>query len=466
MARTPDLSDTICALATAPGAGAIAVIRLSGPHSLSIAEKVFRSKRKNFKINQASSHTLHFGDIVDGEIAVDEVLLAVMKGPKTYTGQDTVEISCHGSTFIQQRILEILLQNGARQAGAGEFTLRAFLNGRMDLSQAEGVADLIAADSPAAHQLALKQMRGGFSEEIKKLRADLIHFASLIELELDFAEEDVEFASRTDLQNTILQLQKVIARLIESFEFGNVIKSGIPVVIAGKPNVGKSTLLNALLNEERAIVSDIAGTTRDTIEEEITLQGVKFRFIDTAGIRETTDAIEKIGVTKTFEKINQSPLILYLFDIDESGSGDVEKELAELRKNITANVRIIPIANKIDGKNQDDLANEYKRIQDIHFISAKEKIHVNELALYMHSLVTNDKLNAQITIVTNARHADALRKTSEALSSAYKGLKEKVTTDFIAADLRQALYHLGEITGEISNEDLLDNIFSKFCIGK
>lgn len=466
MARTPDLSETICALATAPGAGAIAVIRLSGPDSLAIAEKVFRSKRKNFKINQASSHTLHFGDIVDGEIAVDEVLLAVMKGPKTYTGQDTVEISCHGSTFIQQRILEVLLHNGARQAGAGEFTLRAFLNGRMDLSQAEGVADLIAADSPAAHQLALKQMRGGFSEEIKKLRADLIHFASLIELELDFAEEDVEFASRTDLQNTILQLQKVIARLIESFEFGNVIKSGIPVVIAGKPNVGKSTLLNALLNEERAIVSDIAGTTRDTIEEEITLQGVKFRFIDTAGIRETTDAIEKIGVTKTFEKINQSPLILYLFDIDESGSGDVEKELAELRKNITSDVRIIPIANKIDGKNQDDLANEYKRIHDIHFISAKEKIRVHELALYIHSLVTNDKLNAQNTIVTNARHADALRKTGEALSSAYKGLKEKVTADFIAADLRQALYHLGEITGEISNEDLLDNIFSKFCIGK
>lgn len=464
--KSVELNDTICALATAPGAGAIAVIRLSGGNSIPLVSGIFRSARKNFHLSDAATHTLHYGNIMDGEVIVDEVLVSVMHGPKTYTGQDTVEISCHGSTFIQQRILELCLRKGARKAGPGEFTMRGFLNGRMDLSQAEGVADLIAADTSTAHQLALKQMRGGFSNEIRKLRADLIHFASLIELELDFAEEDVEFASRDDLRNTIMKLLKVIHELIESFEYGNVIKSGLPVVIAGKPNVGKSTLLNALLNEERAIVSDIAGTTRDTIEEEMTIRGIKFRFIDTAGIRETTDAIEKIGVTKTLEKINQSPVILYLFDINETGAGDLEAELKELKKNITGEVRLLPVANKIDGHDIDQLKSEFRKQESLMFISAKERIHIHDLAEKLHELVIRENVEGTNTVVTNARHADALRKTAAALDSAYKGLSDKITNDFIAADLRQALYHLGEITGEISNEDLLDNIFSKFCIGK
>ena len=458
--------DTIVALATPAGVGAIAVIRLSGTRSIEIIGELFLSKRKGFDICQAKSHSLHFGNIMDGERLIDEVLVSVMLGPKSYTGEDTVEISCHGSTFIQQQILQSCHAKGARQAGPGEFTMRAFLNGRMDLSQAEAVADLISSDSSASHQLALEQMRGGFSNEIKKLRADLIHFASLIELELDFAEEDVEFASRADLQAVIIRLQKVIHELIESFEYGNVIKTGIPVVIAGKPNVGKSTLLNAFLNEERAIVSEIAGTTRDTIEEEISIQGVKFRFIDTAGIRETKDVIEQIGVTKTFEKINQSPLILFLFDVNETGAGDLQLELSEMQKNIQSTVRIVPIANKIDGKELELLQNEFSKFPDLFFISAKERTHVHELAMLLLSFVQSGKLNLNNTIVTNARHVDALKKTAESLTAAYNGIQNKITNDFIATDLRNALYHLGTITGEISNEDLLDNIFSKFCIGK
>ncbi|MBL0104525.1 MAG: tRNA uridine-5-carboxymethylaminomethyl(34) synthesis GTPase MnmE [Bacteroidetes bacterium] len=458
--------DTIIALATAPGAGAIAVLRLSGPKAFEITDKIFKAKKKGVLICQADSHTLHFGDIKDNEQIIDEVLISVFRNPHSYTGEDVVEISCHGSTFIQQQILKMCHRHGARYAEAGEFTLRAFLNRKMDLSQAEAVADLIASDSAGAHNLAIQQMRGGFSSEIKKLREELIHFASLIELELDFAEEDVEFASRADLQKTIIKLQNYIGRLIESFDLGNVIRNGIPVVIAGKPNVGKSTLLNALLNEERAIVSEIAGTTRDTIEEEISIGGMKFRFIDTAGIRETQDAIERIGVSRTYEKMKQSPIVLYMFDLNETGAADLKLELDEVKKNVHDEIRLYPIGNKVDKTNLERTQSEYKDFDNILFISAKEKINLEKVTSLLLSFINEGKTEQYSSIVTNARHAEALRQTSDALTKAYEGLNKKVTNDFIAGDLRMALYHLGEITGEISTDDLLENIFSKFCIGK
>ena len=389
-----------------------------------------------------------------------------MKGPNSYTGEDTIEISCHGSQFIQQKILQLCQTAGARMAGPGEFTLRAFLNGKMDLSQAEAVADLIASDSGASHQLALKQMRGGFSEEIRLLRQKLIHFASLIELELDFAEEDVQFASRDDLKIVIEQLLNVIKDLVKSFELGNVIRKGIPIVIAGKPNAGKSTLLNALLNEDRAIVSEIPGTTRDTIEEEITLEGIKFRFIDTAGLRDTNNVIEQIGVSKAFEKMNESPLILYLFDVLISNGKELKQELKKLKENLNEGVQIIPVGNKMDIVSIYNIENEFKYIDNLFLISAKEKTNIDKLRSFLLTLYGKGKIEANTSIVTSARHAEALNKTSEDLTRVYEGLTKNVSNDFIATDLRQAMIHLGEITGEISTEDLLENIFSKFCIGK
>lgn len=459
-------NDTIVALATAPGMGAIAVIRLSGPEAITIADRFFVGKNKGKKLVDAASHTLHFGVVKDGEQLIDEVLVSVFKGPNSYTGENVIELSCHGSVFIQQQILRVCHQYGARYAEAGEFTLRAFLNRKMDLSQAEAVADLIASDSAGAHRLAIEQMRGGFSSEISKLRGELIHFASLIELELDFAEEDVEFASRTDLQKTIVQLQSYLQKLIESFDYGNVIKTGIPVVIAGKPNVGKSTLLNALLNEERAIVSEIAGTTRDTIEEEITLGGIKFRFIDTAGIRETQDTIESIGVSKTFEKMKQSPVVLYMFDLHETSAGDLKQELDAIKADLNIDIRLFPIGNKADKENSKKLQQEFQDFDNILFISAKAKNNIQAVVDLLLNYVNAGKIDQGNTIVTNARHAQELRETSEALTRVYTGLEQKVTNDFIAGDLRMALHHLGMITGEISTDDLLDNIFSKFCIGK
>lgn len=459
-------TDTIVALATAAGMAAIAIIRLSGSDAISIAEKIFSPKKKSMKLSTAKSHTLHFGTIEENGKLIDEVLVSLMKGPHSYTGEDSIEISCHGSQYIQQKIIALCLSSGARLAGPGEFTMRAFLNGKMDLSQAEAVADLIAADSSTAHRLALKQMRGGFSNEIKELRKQLIHFASLIELELDFSEEDVEFASREQLKEVIVKLNKVIEELISSFELGNVIRKGIPVVIAGKPNAGKSTLLNAFLNEERAIVSEMEGTTRDTIEEEITLDGIKFRFIDTAGLRETHDAIEKIGVSKAFEKMNESPLIIYLFDAAVMNGKDLRTDLVKLKKDVPGDVRIITVGNKIDAVSQYNLDNDFGNIPDLFYISAREKINIDTLKNFLISLYGSGKIEANNSIVTNVRHMDALKKTKEALSHVYKGLQTGITQDFIAADLRQALHHLGEITGEISTEDLLENIFSKFCIGK
>ena len=459
--------DTIVALATASGTAAIAVIRLSGPKAISIADQLFNPKKgEKRSLRLSKTHTLHFGTIQEKGKLVDEVLVSLMKSPHSYTGEDTVEISCHGSPYIQQRILQLCQNEGARMAGPGEFTLRAFLNGKIDLSQAEAVADLIASDSGASHQLALKQMRGGFSNEIKTLRQKLIHFASLMELELDFSEEDVEFASRNELKETIQQMLDAISDLVKSFELGNVIKKGIPIVIAGKPNAGKSTLLNALLNEDRAIVSEIAGTTRDTIEEELTMDGIKFRFIDTAGLRMTEDAIEKMGVLKTFERMNESPVIIYLFDVLIATGNELRNELSQLRKDLNDAVKIIPVGNKMDTVSEYNLNNEFKGIDNLFFISAKEKTNIDQLRSYLVSLYGSGKIVANNSIVTSARHVEALLKTQDSLTSVYKGLSGKLSNDFLTADLRHALNALGEITGEISTEDLLENIFSKFCIGK
>ncbi len=459
--------DTIVAISTAAGAGAIALLRLSGPEAVSLVDQVFVSAggRKK-RLKDSKTHTMHFGTLEEDGHILDEVLVSVFKKPRSFTGEDVVEISCHGSLFIQQKVLEYFIRKGARLAQPGEFTLRAFLTGKLDLSQAEAVADLIAAESISAHRLAMNQLRGGYSNEIAELREKLINLASLIELELDFAEEDVEFASRTDLEKTVGQLNSLIGKLITSFELGNVLKSGIPVVIAGQPNVGKSTLLNALLNEERAIVSEIAGTTRDTIEEEIVLAGVKFRFIDTAGIRETGDTIEKIGVERTWEKIRQSPVILFLFDVNDTTASSLQEKLEQLKKELRSGFRIIPVANKIDGHDLERLKEEFREIPDILFISAKQRANLFSITSVLTSMIEEEKLLAGDTIVTNVRHLDALRKTQISLERVKEGIEKKQSSDLIAIDLRHALHYLGEITGQISNEDLLTNIFSKFCIGK
>lgn len=458
--------DTIAALATPPGSGAIAIVRLSGKKTFEIGNLVFRLKgNKNIDFAARKSHTLVFGTLQD-ESLLDEVVAGIYKGPNSYTGEDTLEFSCHGSTFVQQRVLDLLTKYGARLAEPGEFTLRAFLNGKLDLSQAEAVADLIASDTAAAHHVAIGQLRGGFSSMIKALRSELIQFAALIELELDFAEEDVEFANRENLKQSVLRLRERLKVLMDSFELGNVIKNGIPVVIAGKPNAGKSTLLNALLNEERAIVSAIAGTTRDTIEEELTLEGVKFRFIDTAGIRETNDAIERIGVDRTMEKIRQSPVILYLFDVNETSSGDLHEQLSQLRSHIDPGFLVLPVGNKIDHYDVSELESEFSNVPGVLLLSAKEGINLDVLRTTLLSRFKKGDIGSGDTVVTNARHVAELKKTDEALANVLKGLEAGSTNDFIAGDLRYALHHLGLITGEISNEDLLETIFSKFCIGK
>jgi len=449
--------ETIVALATASGNGAIAVIRLSGKRAIEIADEVFRGK----KLLEQPSHTVHFGTIRDGDEILDEVLVSLFVGPHSYTKENVVEISTHNSKYIIERIIHLLIKKGARAARAGEFTLRAFLNGGMDLSQAEAVADLIASNSAASHQIAMQQMRGGFSNQLKKLREDLIHFASLIELELDFSEEDVEFANRDQLKDLIVQIATVIRRLVQSFEQGNVLKNGVPVVIAGKPNVGKSTLLNALLNEERAIVSDIAGTTRDTIEDEINIHGVTFRFIDTAGIRETVDVIEAKGVERTREKMKLARLIIYLFDPLQDMISDVQLQLEEV-KNLQ--IPFVTIINKSDLLTEDQ-KESYALLSPL-YISAKEQIGVEELKDELLNQVNLANLNTDDVMVTNIRHVEALQQTRDSLDRVLYGIDNPVTSDFLAMDIRQALHHLGEITGAVSTDDLLENIFSKFCIGK
>ena len=465
--NSPYTPDTICALATANGVGAISVIRLSGSEAISICNKVFNSKKENKNLNDVKSHTIHFGTLNDGNRIIDEVLVSVFKGPNSYTGENTVEVSCHGSTFIQQEILKLFIKNGASQAKPGEFTLRAYLNGKIDLSQAEAVADLIASESEASHQIAMHQMRGGFSNEINILREKLIHFASLIELELDFAEEDVEFANRKDLTELVNKINTVTHRLIDSFAVGNVIKNGIPVAIVGEPNVGKSTLLNVLLNEERAIVSDIAGTTRDTIEDEIIINGISFRFIDTAGIRQTTDTIEALGITKTYEKIDQASIILYLFDAFGDSIETINKVVNDIQNRIAEkNKKLILLANKTDQGNLTEIKEKLKNLDDVIFISAKNNDNINLLIEKLSAFINTGALNSSQTIVSNIRHYEALGKTNESLNNVLLSIENGVSGDFMAIDIRRALHHLGEITGTISTDDLLENIFSKFCIGK
>jgi tRNA modification GTPase len=462
--------ETIVALATPSGAGAIAIIRLSGADAIAIAADVFESVSGK-DISKQKTHTIHLGHIVDGTKVYDQVLLSIFKGPNSYTGENVVEISCHGSVFIQQQIIQLLLRKGAKTAQAGEFTLRAFLNAKLDLSQAEAVADLISSDNEASHQIAMQQMRGGFSNEIAKLREELLNFASLIELELDFAEEDVEFADRTAFYELLTRIEFVLKRLIDSFAVGNVIKNGIPVAIVGEPNVGKSTLLNALLNEERAIVSDIAGTTRDTIEDELVIEGIGFRFIDTAGIRETKDVVESIGIKKTFEKIEQAQVVLYLFEslkFQVSGSEYINE--IEKVKNKYPLKTLLVVINKVDLLTNDQISDIQKQLETLNVkllpISAKQKTGIDELKNQLLSFVNTGALRNNETIVTNTRHYDSLLKALEEIQKVRFGLDNNISSDFMAIDIRQALFHFGEITGQVSNDELLGNIFANFCIGK
>jgi len=464
--------DTIIALATSSGVGAIAIIRISGENSIEIVNRFYQSKYKAKDLRQVKSHTVHLGNIVENSRILDEVLITVFKNPNSYTGEDVVEISCHGSVYIQQEILQLFLKNGIRHADAGEFTLRAFINGKMDLSQAEAVADLIASDSKASHQIAMQQMRGGFSTEIALLREQLLNFASLIELELDFAEEDVEFADRKQFQELIFKISSVLKRLIDSFAVGNVLKNGIPVAIVGEPNVGKSTLLNALLNEEKAIVSHIAGTTRDAIEDEIILNGVAYRFIDTAGIRETKDEIESIGIKKTYENIAKAQLVLHLVDANKIKEERKEKkdfsvfvELQEL-KNKYPNKKILTIINKVDLLSDVEKSELKTLNSELLFLSAKNKTGIDTLIKNLTDLANIGVLSNNQTIVSNSRHFEALNNALQSLNEVQKGIDQNISSDLFAIDIRQALFHLGLITGEITTDDLLGNIFANFCIGK
>jgi len=457
-------TDTIAAIATPSGVGAIGVIRLSGSNSVELGGKVFKGKTN---ITSAKGYTILFGKFLDGKEVLDEVLVSVFKNPHSYTGEDSVEFSFHGSPFILQRALEILIEKGARVAEPGEFTKRAFLNGKLDLSQAEGVADLIASENKSSHHIAINQMKGGFSSEIKKLREKLIEFAALIELELDFGEEDVEFANRDDLQSTVKKINTVVKDLRASFKLGNVIKNGIQTVIAGRPNAGKSTLLNALLKEDRAIVSEIAGTTRDTIEEVMHVNGVAFRLIDTAGIREATDTIEAIGVQKTYDEIKKSSLLVYVYDATTITQVEVNADLEKLKHE---DLQIIVIANK-----RDEVEKMYYNLKKFvvdalpsnHvFISAKETEEVHNLTQILYQKGIGNELQGKEVIVANARHYEALLNAERSLDKVLVGLETGVTGDLLAMDIKASLFSLGTITGQVDVEDLLEYIFSKFCIGK
>jgi tRNA modification GTPase len=459
-------NDTIIALATPSGMGAIAVIRLSGEKAIDIVDGFFRSTRKNKSLKNQKTHSIHLGFIVDKEHIIDEVLVSIFKNPNSYTGENVVEISCHGSTFIQQEIIQLFLKNGCRLADAGEFTLRAFLNGKMDLSQAEAVADVIASNSAASHQMAMQQMRGGITNELKDLRAKLLDFAALIELELDFSGEDVEFADRTKFRELVSKITVVLKRLIDSFAVGNALKNGIPVAIIGEPNVGKSTLLNTLLNEERAIVSEIAGTTRDTIEDEIIIEGVAFRFIDTAGIRETTDLVETIGIKKAYEKAENAQLIIYIID-SRIERKEKRKEEIEIIKTRFPNKHLLVIANKSDLISKEEANSLVSEIENVILLSAKNKTGIDALKKELTSLVNLGALSNNETIVTNSRHFEALNNALQAIISVQIGIDREISTDLFSIDIRECLRHLGTITGEYDvDKDILGHIFSNFCIGK
>ncbi len=449
--------DTIAAIATAPGVGGIAVIRVSGNEAIAVVSKIFEGKN----LSEQKGYTAHFGKIIFKEKIIDEVVITLFRNPHSYTGEDVVEISCHGSQFIQQQILQALIQSSCRLAAPGEFTQRAFLNGKMDLSQAEAVADLIASQNASAHKVALQQLRGGYSNELQQLRERLIWFASLIELELDFSQEDVEFADRKQLFDLVNELENKIEPLIQSFKLGNAMKNGIATAIVGKPNAGKSTLLNALLKENRAIVSSIAGTTRDTIEETLNINGIIFRLIDTAGLRHANDEIEKIGVEKSYEKIREAQLVLYVFDVNEMSENELKIEIEKLK---IENQKLILVANKIDSNTQYSKLNiQFPMIE----ISAKEKKNIDELKKIIYNISLENVANAEGIIVSNARHVEQLQKTLAELLEVRKGLEQNFETDLLAFHLRHALYALGSITGEVSvDKDILGTIFGKFCIGK
>ena len=461
-------NDTIIALATPAGVGAISVIRLSGENAIAIVAAFFKSIKKGKSLKNQKTHTIHLGHIVQNGILLDEVLVSVFKNPNSYTGENVVEISCHGSSFIQQEILQLFLQNGCRMADNGEFTMRAFLNGKMDLSQAEAVADVIASNSAASHQMAIQQMRGGITNELKELRVQLLDFAALIELELDFSGEDVEFADRTKFKELVTKITFVLKRLIDSFSFGNAMKYGIPVAIIGEPNVGKSTLLNTLLNEEKAIVSDIAGTTRDAIEDEIIIEGVAFRFIDTAGIRETEDVIESIGIKKAYEKADNAQLIIFLIDANKFiiSSEDFLQEIKTIKTRFP-NKRLLVIANKVDTLSCHDTAILQSEIDDLILLSAKSKTGIDTLRSELTSLVNIGALSNNETIVTNSRHFEALNNALTAITSVQQGIDLEIGTDLFSIDIRECLRHLGNITGEYDvDKDILGHIFGNFCIGK
>ena len=454
-----DWNDTIVASITPKGLGAICVIRLSGSKSISIVDKLFKSKNL---VDQAS-HSLHVGLLRYEQEIIDEVVIALFKNPNSYTGEDVIEISCHGSVFIQERIINILIKEGCRLAKPGEFTQRAFMNGKLDLTQAEAVADLIASNTEASKNNAIKNIRGGFKSDLSYLRERLIYFSSMIELELDFATEDVEFADRSLLEKLIKELVVANDKLLNSFKLGNVIKNGVQVAIIGKPNTGKSTLLNALLNENRAIVSDIAGTTRDTIEEVLNIDGVLFRLVDTAGIRAFAgDMIENLGIEKSYEKMRMSDLVVYLFDLNTTTLLEIESMVSDFRQQ---GIKYLLVGNKLDissKTNQD----EFAYLKNILFISAKEKLNLELLKKELVRLAVDGDINTESTIITNVRHYDALKQLSNSLQEVEGGVKNKVPGDLLSLDIKQSLYYLGLITGEITNEDQLDLIFSSFCIGK
>jgi tRNA modification GTPase len=450
--------DTICALATAPGMGAIATIRVSGHKSFEVVEKIFSKS-----ISDKDSHTVHFGLIKKKDTIIDEVVVTVFKNPKSFTGENSVEITCHGSVFIQQQIIQLLIRSGARMAKPGEFSMRAFMNGKMDLSQTEAIADLISSTTKAQHEVAMHQMRGGFTTELSGLRQQLLDFASLIELELDFSEEDVEFADRSQLEELVNEITEGINSLMESFQLGNVIKNGVPIAIVGAPNSGKSTLLNAILNEDKAIVSEIAGTTRDVIEDEITIDGVVYRFMDTAGIRETKDTIENLGIKRSFDQVKKAKVVLLMFSLYNTTEDIILAQINDFKgKNIQGFQTLIPVFNKTD---LIDL-NDYDGLKDEGvFISAKEKTYLPELFNNLKSAIGNTNVGNQL-IVTNARHFEALQRSYDAITRVKVGLETQIPGDLLAMDIRETLEFLGEITGSVSNDELLGNIFANFCIGK